>query len=179
MKLQFDANQLFQLQAIDAIVDLFAGQPRAASDFTPIHVGSFGSLFAGQEQTELGVGNRVGISDEKLYANTRDVQLRNEIDGFDVAAPLEGWDLFDAPLNAARRCPHFSVEMETGTGKTYVYLRTIFELSRRYGFQKFVIVVPSVAIREGVLKNSKSRPTTSALSTTTCHSSTSFTTPSA
>jgi type III restriction enzyme len=50
-------------------------------------------------------------------------------------------------------CPHFSVEMETGTGKTYVYLRTIFELSRRYGFQKFIIVVPSVAIREGVLKN--------------------------
>src|SRR6185295_2744414 len=52
-----------------------------------------------------------------------------------------------------RHCPHFSVEMETGTGKTYVYLRTVFELSRRYGFQKFVIVVPSVAIREGVLKN--------------------------
>ncbi len=53
----------------------------------------------------------------------------------------------------SRGCPHFSVEMETGTGKTYVYLRTIFELSRRYGFQKFIIVVPSVAIREGVLKN--------------------------
>ena len=152
MKLQFDANQSFQLQAIDAVVDLFVGQPRAASDFTPIHVGSFGSLFAGQEQTELGVGNRVGISDERLHANTRDVQLRSEIDGVDVAAALEGWDLFDAPLDSARRCPHFSVEMETGTGKTYVYLRTIFELSRRYGFQKFVIVVPSVAIREGVLK---------------------------
>lgn len=52
-----------------------------------------------------------------------------------------------------RRCPHFSLEMETGTGKTYVYLRTIFELSRRYAFQKFIIAVPSVAIREGVLKN--------------------------
>jgi hypothetical protein len=47
--------------------------------------------------------------------------------------------------------------METGTGKTYVYLRTIFELSRRYGFQKFVIVVPGVAIREGVLKRRKRR----------------------
>ena len=153
MKLQFDANQSFQLEAIDAVVDLFAGQPRAASDFTPIHVGSFGSLFAGQEQTELGVGNRIGVSGEKLHANARDVQLRNEIDEFDAKAQLEGWDLFDAALNAARRCPHFSIEMETGTGKTYVYLRTIFELSRRYGFQKFVIVVPSVAIREGVLKN--------------------------
>jgi type III restriction enzyme len=61
--------------------------------------------------------------------------------------------LFDGPANKSRNCPHFSVEMETGTGKTYVYLRTIFELSRRYGFQKFIIVVPSVAIREGVLKN--------------------------
>jgi type III restriction enzyme len=61
--------------------------------------------------------------------------------------------LFDGPANEARLSPHFSVEMETGTGKTYVYLRTIFELSRRFGFQKFIIVVPSVAIREGVLKN--------------------------
>ena len=71
----------------------------------------------------------------------------------DPAAPLEAWELFDGPANQSRLCPHFSVEMETGTGKTYVYLRTIFELSRRYGFQKFIIVVPSVAIREGVLKN--------------------------
>ncbi|HZK67243.1 MAG TPA: DEAD/DEAH box helicase family protein, partial [Chloroflexota bacterium] len=69
------------------------------------------------------------------------------------AAALEGWELFDGPANRERLCPHFSVEMETGTGKTYVYLRTIFELSRRYGFLKFAIVVPSVAIREGVLKN--------------------------
>ena len=62
-------------------------------------------------------------------------------------APLEAWPL------AGRACPHFSVEMETGTGKTYVYLRTIYELATRYGFRKFIIVVPSVAIREGVLKN--------------------------
>jgi type III restriction enzyme len=67
--------------------------------------------------------------------------------------PLESWDLFDAPADIHRRCPHFSVEMETGTGKTYVYLRTIFDLSQKYGFQKFIIVVPSIAIREGVLKS--------------------------
>jgi type III restriction enzyme len=71
----------------------------------------------------------------------------------DANAAPEAWELFDGPANLPRRCPHFSVEMETGTGKTYVYLRTIFELSRRYAFQKFIIVVPSVAIREGVLKN--------------------------
>jgi type III restriction enzyme len=71
----------------------------------------------------------------------------------DPTAAPEAWELFDGPANQGRPCSHFSVEMETGTGKTYVYLRTIFELSRRYGFQKFIIVVPSVAIREGVLKN--------------------------
>ena len=81
------------------------------------------------------------------------VQVRNDIELTDTSAPLEAWELFDATSQHGRRCPHFSVEMETGTGKTYVYLRTIFELSRRYGFQKFIIVVPSVAIREGVLKN--------------------------
>src|SRR6202007_2859398 len=67
-------------------------------------------------------------------------------------AHSEAWDMFDGPANRQRPCPHFSVEMETGTGKTYVYLRTIFELNRRFGFTKFVIVVPSVAIKEGVYK---------------------------
>jgi len=110
-------------------------------------------MFAGQSRTELGVGNRLLLVEEKLTANTRLVQARNDIELTDGSAALEAWELFDGPANLARRCPHFFVEMETGTGKTYVYLRTIFELSRRYGFQKFIIVVPSVAIREGVLKN--------------------------
>ena len=105
------------------------------------------------ERTELGAGNRLLLAADKLLANTRGIQTRNDIEVADPAAPLEAWELFDGPANQARLCPHFSVEMETGTGKTYVYLRTIFELSRRYRFQKFIIVVPSVAIREGVLKN--------------------------
>src|SRR5207249_7629958 len=88
-----------------------------------------------------------------LLANARGIQIRNDIDVRDPTVALESWELFDGPANKSRHCPHFSVEMETGTGKTYVYLRTILELSRRYGFQKFIIVVPSVAIREGVLKN--------------------------
>jgi type III restriction enzyme len=110
-------------------------------------------MFAGQQQTELGVGNRMLLSAEMLLSNVRAVQVRNDIDVADPSQPLESWDLFDVAANAQRSCSHFSVEMETGTGKTYVYLRTIFELSRRYSFQKFIIVVPSVAIREGVLKN--------------------------
>src|SRR3990172_2495459 len=88
-----------------------------------------------------------------LLANTRAIQTRYDIEVADPAAALEAWELFDGPANQKRQCPHFSVEMETGTGKTYVYLRTVFDLSRRYGFLKFIIVVPSVAIREGVLKN--------------------------
>jgi len=153
MKLQFDPNQQFQLDAVAAVTDLFDGQPQGAPEYAVINTSDVGGLFAGQDQTELGVGNRLLLADEKLLANARNVQTRNDIEVADAAAPLEAWDLFDGPANLGRRCPHFSVEMETGTGKTYVYLRTIFELSRRYGFQKFIIVVPSVAIREGVLKN--------------------------
>jgi type III restriction enzyme len=154
MKLQFDANQTYQLDAVAAVTDLFDGQPQGAPEYAVIQMGDWaGSMFAGQAQTELGVGNALLLADDKLLGNARAVQAGHDIDAADPAAPLEAWDLFDAPANRARTVPHFSVEMETGTGKTYVYLRTIFELSRKYGFQKFIIVVPSVAIREGVLKN--------------------------
>lgn len=153
MRLQFDPNQPFQLDAIAAVADLFDGQPQGPPEYAVINVGEFGEVFAGQQRTELGAGNRLLVPEEKLLANARRIQTANDIQCADPASALEAWELFDAPANLARRCPHFSVEMETGTGKTYVYLRTIFELSRRYGFQKFIIVVPSVAIREGVLKN--------------------------
>lgn len=153
MKLQFDPNQQYQLDAVAAVTDLFDGQPQGAPEYSVIQVGDWGGIFAGQARTELGVGNHLLLAPEKLLANTRAVQARNDIEIADPAAPLEAWDFFDTAANAARTCPHFSIEMETGTGKTYVYLRTIFELSRRYNFQKFIIVVPSVAIREGVLKN--------------------------
>ena len=153
MKLQFDANQQFQINAVAAVADLFQGQPEGEPQYAVINVGSTGGLFAGQEQTELGVGNRLLLADNSLLTNARLVQAHNEIEVAEPNSLLEGWELFDGPANVSRQCPHFSVEMETGTGKTYVYLRTIFELSLRYGFQKFIIVVPSVAIREGVLKN--------------------------
>lgn len=153
MKIQFDANQQFQLDAIASISDLFDGQPQGAPEYSVINMGSGSGLFAGQQQTELGTGNQLLVSAEKLLATTRAIQMRHDIEVTNAAVTLDSWDLFDGPANQARTCPHFSVEMETGTGKTYVYLRTIFELSRRYGFQKFIIVVPSVAIREGVLKN--------------------------
>ena len=153
MKFQFDPNQQFQLDAIASVIKLFEGQPQSAFSMIPINVGEYGGIFAGQEQTELGVGNQIVLDEPRLSGNTRMVQERNDIEIADPTALLEAWKHFDLSANAARNIPHFSVEMETGTGKTYVYLRTIFELSQKYQFQKFIIVVPSVAIREGVLKN--------------------------
>ena len=153
MKIQFDAYQQFQLDAVAAVTNIFEGQPHATSEFSIINLGAMDGLFGDQDHSELGVGNRLLLAEDVLTTNTRAIQVLNDIEVADPSGPLDAWTLFDGPANARRVCPHFSVEMETGTGKTYVYLRTIFELSHRYGFQKFIIVVPSVAIREGVLKN--------------------------
>lgn len=153
MRIKFDPNQQFQLDAVNAVVDLFEGQERGAPEFSVIKTQFAGSMFGSQELTENGVGNRLLLPEEHLLANTRSIQEQNDIEVISPDGDLEAWELFDEPANQRRKCPHFSVEMETGTGKTYVYLRTIFELSHRYGFKKFIIVVPSVAIREGVLKN--------------------------
>lgn len=153
MKLQFDPHQQFQIDAVDAIADLFDGQPQSEPAFSIIKVSEADDLFTGHERSELGVGNNLLLSPETLHGNLRMIQRRNWIDVGDPDAAIEAWDVFDHLADRARSCPHFSVEMETGTGKTYVYLRTIFELAKRFAFTKFVIVVPSVAIREGVLKN--------------------------
>lgn len=153
MKFQFDGQQQYQLDAVSAVVDIFDGQPLEQPEFAVLQTGQGVGLFEGQLQTEIGVGNRLVVTADSLLKNVRSIQERNEIEVLDLNAELESWPILGAAGEFVRYCHHFSVEMETGTGKTYVYLRTIFELSRRYGFKKFIIVVPSVAIREGVLKN--------------------------
>ncbi|MDZ4730170.1 MAG: DEAD/DEAH box helicase family protein [Xanthomonadales bacterium] len=144
MKLQFDANQEFQLQAIGATVDLFAGQPDASQHGISMADNELSSL----RLNEVGLANQRVISDQQWLKNLQQVQQEQKLP---VSERLE--QLLDEEGNAVGDFPNFTVEMETGTGKTYVYLRSIHELHTTYGFKKFVIVVPSVAIREGVLKS--------------------------
>jgi len=135
MKLHFEPNLDYQLQAIEAVCDLFRGQETCRTEFTVTMRSDAAQMTLGVAESDLGVGNRLSLLDDQLLANLADVQLRH---GLAPAPALVSGD--------------FAVEMETGTGKTYVYLRSIFELNKRYGFSKFVIVVPSVAIKEGVYK---------------------------
>lgn len=134
MKFHFEPNLDYQQQAIEAVCDIFRGQEICRTEFTVIRQRDGATdLFS---QNDLGIGNRLKLLDDEILANLKDVQIRN---GLRPSESIESGD--------------FTVEMETGTGKTYVYLRTVLELNKRYGFTKFVIVVPSVAIKEGVYKS--------------------------
>lgn len=171
MKLQFDANQDYQLEAINSIVEIFAGQPLEQGSFEVIS-------HSGQQEMELGQqrqilvddviirGNKLVINPEQIIENVHSIQRKNGIkdlarvfkkelmdDTGDVISDHNSDPILTSEYDLLQQNNNFTVEMETGTGKTYVYLRTIHELYRVYGFNKFIIVVPSVAIREGVLKN--------------------------
>lgn len=136
MKLHFEPDLDYQHIAIEAVCDLFRGQEINRTEFTVTRRpdgGVQGEL--GLVENERGIGNRLTLLDDEIIGNLKDIQLRN---GLPPSGSLTSGD--------------FTVEMETGTGKTYVYLRTVFELNKRFGFTKFVVVVPSVAIKEGVYK---------------------------
>ena len=136
MKLHFEDDLDYQKVAVDSVVSLFKGQEISRSEFTvTFRTDSTPNMSLGLEESQLGIGNRLLLVDEEIEDNLRKVQLQNGL------LPTEKLISGD-----------FTVEMETGTGKTYVYLRTIFELNKNYGFTKFVIVVPSVAIKEGTYK---------------------------
>ena len=128
MKLKFNIQE-YQTEAVDSIVNIFKGQKVNKSNFT-VSANTQQSMFS------EGTGNRLDILEDEILENVRNVQLDNKITR---STNLEGMN--------------FSVEMETGTGKTYVYTKTILELNKKYGFTKFVIVVPSIAIKEGVYKS--------------------------
>lgn len=137
MKLQFNSELDYQNEAIESITNIFKGQRQCKSNFTVVsdidESGTEGKLL-----TDIGVGNKLEIDEEDILKNVREIQLKN---GLPPSSTMRKNDY------------HFDIEMETGTGKTYVFLRTIFELNNKYGFTKFIIVVPSVAIKEGVVKS--------------------------
>jgi len=126
MKLKFNPNLDYQQDAIESTLSVFEGLSTA-----------------GEPYRRLGIANTLTLDAEKVLDNLHKVQEQNHIEK--SARLFEDDDSYPFP--------NFSVEMETGTGKTYVYLRSIFELHKRLGLRKFIIVVPSVAIREGVLSS--------------------------
>lgn len=143
MKLHFESDLAYQKAAMDAVCDLFRGQEVFHSVFSvaaPVATDDQQYSFEGKQFSDSGgVGNALKLlPDVEISENLQKVQLRNGVPPSDKLKPKQALD--------------FTVEMETGTGKTYVYLRTVFELNERYGFTKFVVVVPSVAIKEGVNK---------------------------
>jgi type III restriction enzyme len=144
VEFRFDANQEFQVKAIEAVADLFDGQAPVSAQVR----------FKEGTISLAAIDNRLDLDNARVLANLQTVQRGN---GIQPDAKLE---CIEETINTnggqrVVRFPNFSVEMETGTGKTYVYIRTILELFSRYGMRKFIVVVPSVAVREGVLKTLK------------------------
>lgn len=133
MKLKFK-NQDFQNDAVECVAGLFKGQEKANTTFSIVDNSAQMSML----QNEFGFGNKLLIDNESITQNLHSIQKDHRL-------PQTNMDTEHAlPI---------SIEMETGTGKTFVYTKTILELNRRYGFTKFIIVVPSIAIREGVHKS--------------------------
>ena len=118
MKLKFNSGLDYQIEAISSITNIFKGQTQCQSNFTVV-AGIDESGTEGNLVTNLGIGNKLELDEEDILKNVRDIQLKNGLPPSKIIKPGE----YD-----------FDIEMETGTGKTYVFLRTIFELNKQYGF---------------------------------------------
>lgn len=152
MKLRFK-HQKFQEDATNAICDIFVGQPNKTRKFLVDR----GTDKSGQTQAMLndtGWANpEINLRDDDLLKNLKNVQKSNKIVPSRELEKLSSkveWD--DGRKQTVTRSV-FTIEMETGTGKTYTYIKTMYEMNARYGWSKFIIVVPSIAIREGVAKS--------------------------
>jgi type III restriction enzyme len=139
MKIKFDNSLAYQQDAIRAVVDVFKGQEVCNSNFT-VYSAEFLASMPAMEFNQLGVANKMQVNEGQILENVQRIQLKNGL----KPSTREELDLKHLDL---------SIEMETGTGKTYVYLRSIIEMHRQYGFSKFIIVVPSIPIKEGVYKS--------------------------
>jgi len=138
LKIKFENNQEHQLKAINSVVKLFDGYSKRSTEFT-----MYGSdTIANMDPYEM-------LDEQWMYDNLIQVQKENGLIEDMYLNFDDGLELLEVN---SWRYPYYTVEMETGTGKTYVYLRTIHELRKNYGWGKFIIIVPSVAIYEGVVK---------------------------
>ena len=138
MKLQFK-HQKFQADAAKAVVDVFAGQPY----LTPTYMIDKG---AGSYQQTLELEDFTGWSNQKIVPELNDKIILENIQKTQRDNQIKPSDKLEGRYN-------LTIEMETGVGKTYTYIKTMFELNKHYGWSKFIIVVPSIAIREGVHKS--------------------------
>ena len=155
MKLQFK-DQDFQKDAVNAVVDCFEGQPLKTNRFTLERSGEIirrakqaalgaNELFEKEIFEEIGYRNSpIQISEQHILENIRKIQSTGEL----IESPK-----IERPKEDKNRSYHLTIEMETGTGKTYTYIRTMYELHKKYGWSKYIVIVPSIAIREGVYKS--------------------------
>ena len=147
MKLQFKIQQ-YQTDAVDAVVDCFAGQPK--HDGVSYRIDPGRQAKPAQQTLDIPATHDSGLRNAEIVLSPTQL-LEN------IHVVQRSRNLSPSPTlvrsKAAPSAPNLDVEMETGTGKTYVYIKTIMELNKRYGWSKFIIVVPSVAIREGVKKS--------------------------
>lgn len=139
MKLQFK-HQKFQADAAKAVVDVFAGQPY----LTPSYMMDKGSGYYQQTITEE--QDYTGWSNQKIVPELNDRLILEHINTIQRANQIKPSTKLEGRYN-------LTIEMETGVGKTYTYIKTMYELNRAYGWSKFIVVVPSIAIREGVYKS--------------------------
>lgn len=163
MKLKFK-TQAYQTAAVQAVVDCFNGQLPASTEAIGYRIDP-GKAKKGIEDlfSDFGFKNAdLTLSDTQLLDNIQQVQrsqnlpVSNSATDFYVRNGNGAWGQATTQYRSAAKAIsrlHLDIEMETGTGKTYCYIKTIFELNRRYGWSKFIIVVPSIAIREGVAKS--------------------------
>jgi type III restriction enzyme len=153
MKLRFK-HQRFQEDATNAVCDLFTGQPNETRRFLLDQGVTNNSVLSLFDEVQTGWANpEIHLREEDLLRNVREVQKNYKIKPSSKLKTLTSKVEWDDGRKQVVIKPAFTVEMETGTGKTYTYIKTMYELNIRYGWSKFIIIVPSIAIREGVAKS--------------------------
>ncbi len=153
MKLRFK-HQKFQEDATNAICDVFSGQPNETRKFLLDQGSSKSAAQSLFTDAQTGWANpQVHLREEDILKNLRDVQKTNKVLPSNKIETLTSKVEWDDGRKQTVVKPVFTIEMETGTGKTYTYIKTMYEMNARYGWSKFIIVVPSIAIREGVAKS--------------------------